>query len=326
MGIVLKSVGSSFPQRVVKNEELTKMVDTNDRWIRERSGIEQRFVATHESNLDLAKAAAEEAIDNKGNPIAKEDIDLLIFCTVTPDQIVPSMSSMLKMEMDLPNAIAFDINAACSAFVYAMWMAESLIQTGKGKTALIVCSERLSRVVDWKDRGTCILFGDGAGAAIVQEDMSKAGILASYIKNYDDTERALGLGMDFYQIPFHQDEKNDMTLQMSGNQVFKFAVTSMTEAIQKVLDQTGISADEIKYYVPHQANYRIIKSAAKRLNQPLDKFQISVQKHGNVSAATIPIALKELFNDNTKTTNHGDQIIIAGFGGGLSAAAMLIEI
>ena len=326
MGIVLKSVGSSFPKRVVKNEELTQLIETSDQWIRERSGIEQRYIATDESNLDMAKAAAEEALYNKGNPIAKEDIDLLIFCTVTPDQIVPSMSSMLKMEMDLPNAIAFDINAACSAFVYAMWMAESLIATGKGKTALIVCAERLSRVLSWEDRGTCILFGDGAGAAVIKDEPLKQGIMGSYIKNYDDTEGALSIGMDYYEIPFHKDEKSHMTMKMSGNQVFKFAVTSMTDAIQKVLDQTGISADEIKYYVPHQANYRIIKSAAKRFNQPLDKFQISVQKHANVSAATIPIALKELINDSTKKLKSGDKIMIAGFGGGLSAAAMLIEI
>lgn len=324
MGIILKSVGSAFPKRVVKNEELTTLVDTNDEWIRERSGIEQRYVATDESNLETAVKAAKEALDNNGNPIAKEDIDILIFCTVTPDQIVPSMSSMLKMEMDLPNAIAFDINAACSAFVYAMWMAESLLQTGKGKTALIVCSERLSRVINWKDRSTCILFGDGAGAAVIENDPSKNGILGSFIKNYDDTEKSLGIGMDYYDIPFHKDEKSDMTIYMSGNQVFKFAVTSMTDAIQQVLDKTGVSADEIKYYVPHQANFRIIKAAAKRFNQPLDKFQISVQKHANVSAATIPIALNELMKKTE--LKPGDKIMIAGFGGGLSAAAMLIEI
>lgn len=326
MGIILKSVGSSFPKRIVKNDEIAEYVETNDKWIRARTGIEQRYVATDESNLDIAIKAAQEALDNNGNPVAKEDIDLLIFCTVTPDQIVPSMSSMLKMKMDLPNAVAFDINAACSAFVYAMWMAESLIQTGKGKTALIVCSERLSRVVNWKDRGTCILFGDGAGAAVIEKDDTKRGILGSHIKNYDDVDDSLGLGMDYYDNPFHKDEKSDMTLYMSGNQVFKFAVTSMTDSIQQVLDDTGVSPDEIKYYVPHQANYRIIKAAAKRFNQPLEKFQISVQKHANVSAATIPIALSELFKDKDKELNPGDKIMIAGFGGGLSAGAMLIEV
>lgn len=326
MGVTLKSVGSAFPKRIVKNEELTEHVETSDQWIRERSGIEQRYVATDESNLDTAMKAAYEALENNGDPIDKDDIDLLIFCTVTPDQIVPSMSSMLKMEMGLTNAIGFDVNAACSAFVYAMWMAEALIQTGKGKTALIVCSERLSRVMNWKDRGTCILFGDGAGAAIIQKDDSKPGILGSYIKNYDDTERSLGIGMDYYDIPFHKDEKSDMTIYMNGNQVFKFAVTSMTDAIEQVLNQTGTDPDEIKYYVPHQANLRIIKAAAKRFNQPLDKFQISVQKHANVSAATIPIALNELIKDKDKALNPGDKIMIAGFGGGLSAAAMLIEI
>ncbi len=328
MGIGIIGTGKALPELTVRNQDLTKLIDTDDQWIKDRTGIESRCIAVEESALDLATAASEMALGE----MDRDSIDLVIVATVTPDNLVPSMAASVKKELGLSNAIAFDINAACSGFIYGLWIAESLMKNravdGKPAAntinrALVIGVERLSRITNWEDRGTCILFGDGAGSAILEYDESKRGIIGSYIKNYDDVANSLTCGMDYIQTPFAIDENQDMFLKMNGTQVFKFAVNAVAEVLDKVLEQTGITPDEIKYFVPHQANMRIINAAAQKMKQPLEKFQVNIQHTGNVSAASIPMALSDLMSSGK--VQPGDKIMVVGFGGGLSAGAMLIE-
>lgn len=335
MGVTIIGTGKALPQLSLDNDALSKMVDTNNQWIIDRTGIESRHVSVEESALDLSVKASEEALKGLGNepPIAKDSIDLVIVATVTPDMLVPSMGALVKRALDLPNAVAFDLNTACSGFVYATWVAESLMKAGaipgaktnQIKRALVIGVERLSRIVNWEDRGTCIIFGDGAGSAILELNPEKIGIIGSVIKNYDDHSNSLTCGMEYLKTPFHAEgEKDDMFLKMNGTQVFKFAVKAVEEMMIKIFDQTGVSPDDVKYYIPHQANLRIITAAAQRFKQPIEKFQVNIKTTGNVSAASIPMALADLMA--TGKVEKGDKILMVGFGGGLSAGAILYEV
>ncbi|MEL7655672.1 MAG: beta-ketoacyl-ACP synthase 3 [Bacillota bacterium] len=319
MGVVIIGTGKALPELKVENQKLTELVETDNQWIIDRTGIEARYVATKESGLDLAVAAAEEAMGD----MDKASIGLVLVATVSPDMLVPSMGALVKKAMKLDNAIAYDINAACSGFIFGLWNAEALMKTHGIKRALIIGVERLSRITNWEDRGTCILFGDGAGCAVVELSDTKAGILGSFIKNYDDVNNALTCDMEYLKTPFAEDAKRDMYLKMSGTQVYRFAVGAIEEAMDSVLTKTGIKADDVKFYVPHQANMRIILSAAQRFKQPLEKFQVSIQSTGNVSAASIPMALTDLLKSGK--VQSGDKIMLVGFGGGLSAGAILFE-
>lgn len=327
MGIGIIGTGKALPKLVVDNQYMTNLVETDDQWIKERTGIETRRIATEEKGLDLAVAASIKALGD----IDRNSIDLVIVSTVTPDELVPSMGALVKRELGLQNAVAFDINAACSGFIYGIWVAESLMKNrAAGKPdrnvvnrALVIGVERLSRITNWQDRGTCILFGDGAGCAVLEYNESKPGILGSYIKNYDDVANSLICGLNYEQTPFVTDEHKDMFIQMNGTQVFKFAVKAVAEVMDRVLEETGISPDEIKYFVPHQANMRIIAAAAQRMKQPIEKFQVNIKETGNVSAASIPMALADLMDSGK--VQSGDKIMMVGFGGGLSAGAMIFE-
>jgi len=334
LGITIKHAGKAVPKLVVKNEDLNKFVDTDNEWIVARTGITERRIATSESGLDLAVDAAKIALEGENY----EEIGLVIVATVTPDKLVPSMGAMVKRELNLPNAIAFDVNTACSGFIYAIWIAEALMKNGMVNKvngvhtntinkALIIGVERLSRIVNWTDRGTCILFGDGAGAAVLENNPKEKGILASFVKNYDDTTDSLTCGMEFLKTPFTDedlDNPEQQTLSMQGSQVFKFAVNAIGEVMEKSLELAGLTADDIAYYVPHQANLRIISSAAKKFKQPIEKFQISLNETGNVSAASVPMALYDIMN--TAKIKKGDKIMLVGFGGGLSAGAVIFEV
>lgn len=330
MGIGIIGTGKALPELIVDNEDIAKMVDTDNQWIKDRTGIESRRIAKEEKALDLAVAAAKKALGD----IEKDTIDLVIVATVTPDMLVPSMAAMVKRELSLNNAIAFDINAACSGFIYGLWIAESLMKNrvSDGKPAgniinrtLVIGVERLSRITNWQDRGTCIIFGDGAGSAVLEYSDTKTGIIGSYIKNYDDVSNSLTCGMDYIKTPFSTEEEGEeaMFLKMNGTQVFRFAVNAVAEVMEKVLKQTGLTPDEIKFFVPHQANMRIINAAAQKMGQPIEKFQVNIQETGNVSAASIPMALSDLME--TGKVQSGDKIMMVGFGGGLSAGAILYE-
>ena len=319
MGVIIIGTGKALPELKVENQKLAELVETDSQWIIDRTGIESRNIATTETGVDLAVAAAKEAIGE----LDKDSIGLLLVATVSPDMLVPSMGALVKRALGLENAIAYDINAACSGFIYGVWNAEALMKTHGIKRALVLGVERLSRITNWDDRGTCILFGDGAGCAVLELSDSKTGIISSFIKNYDDLTNALTCDMEYRKTPFADDGEKEPYIHMNGTQVFRFAVGAIGEAMEAVLQKAGITADDVKYYVPHQANMRIILSAAQRLKQPLEKFQINIQTTGNVSAASIPMALADLMKSGK--VQPGDKIMLVGFGGGLSAGAILFE-
>lgn len=350
MGVTIIGTGKSLPELVVKNDDLAKLVETDNEWIIERTGIEERHISVGETALDLAVAAAKDAMEG----IGPNTIDLVTVATVTPDALVPAMSALVKRTLNLDNAVAFDVNMACSGFIYGIWIAESIMKAGsmansktnKIKRALVIGVERLSRIVDWEDRNTCILFGDGAGCALLELDENRNGILGSVVRNYDDLSDTLLVGEDYIDNPFSsgtfpgvdlvkakiETQKPAISkalsaekfIKMHGTKVFKFAVKAVEEVMVEVFENTGVSPEDVKYYVPHQANMRIITAAAQRFNQPLEKFQVNIKHTGNVSAASIPMALSDLMASGKVA--KGDKIMMVGFGGGLSAGAVLFEV
>lgn len=319
MGVSILSTGKALPELVVGNKKMEELVETDNQWIVDRTGIEERHIAIKETGLDLAVAAAKDALGD----MDKDTIELLLVATVTPDAIVPSMGSMVKRALGLKNAIAYDINAACSGFIYGTWNAEALMKTYGFKRAMVIGVERLTRITNWEDRGTCVLFGDGAGCGILELTDEKPGILASFVKNYDDVTNALSVDMEYLQTPFADDGKKEQYIHMNGTQVFRFAVGAIGEVMDAVLQKAGLKADDVKYYVPHQANMRIIQAAAQRMKQPIEKFQVSIRTTGNVSAASVPMALTDLMKSGK--VHSGDKIMLVGFGGGLTAGAILFE-
>ncbi|MFR6258176.1 MAG: 3-oxoacyl-ACP synthase III family protein [Anaerovoracaceae bacterium] len=323
MGVKIIGVGKCLPEKVITNEDISKFVDTNDEWIVERTGISQRHVATTESSLDLAANAAEKALEG----IDRDSVGLVIVATITPDHVTPSMSAEVKKALGLDNAVAFDINAACSGFVYGLWIAESLMKTTCVKEgvdkALVIGTERLTRITNWADRETCILFGDGAGAAVLENSSEDRGILSSFIKNYDDVKEVIKCKANYINSPFWEDDLTPQPLYMRGKSVFRFAVNAIDEVLSGSLERAGLTYDDVDWFVLHQANARILKSAAQRIKQPLEKFQISIGESGNVSSATVPMALYDL--KQTGKMKKGDIIALAGFGGGLCAAAAIVE-
>jgi len=327
MGVGIISVGKKLAENIITNADLCRMMDTSEEWIVERTGVYERHIATGEKSLDLAVSAAEEALEG----MDRDSIDLVIVATCTPDMLVPSMGSLIKMSLGLDNAVVFDLNSACSGFVYALWTAESIMEASnlrsgtKIKRALVIGSERLSRIADWDDRRSCILFGDGTGCQVLEYREGEEGVLASYLKNYDDVNKTLWCGLEYEKNRFSADEEQERrTLKMSGTQVFKFAVSALNEVMDKTLEYAGKTADEVELFVPHQANLRIIRAAAHRFRQPLEKFQISLDKSGNVSAASIPMAYYDAVKQGK--IKKGDTVMMAGFGGGLSAGAIMIRV
>lgn len=323
MGVKIIGVGKCLPEKVITNEDISKFVDTNNEWIVERTGISQRHVATTESSLDLAVSASEKALEG----IERDSVGLVIVATITPDHVTPSMSAEVKKALKLDNAVAFDINAACSGFVYGLWIAESLMKgwnaAQKADKALVIGTERLTRITNWEDRETCILFGDGAGAAVLENNQQERGILSSFVKNYDDVNEVIKCKANYINSPFWEDDLTPLPLYMRGKSVFRFAVNAIDEVLSGALESAGLTYDDVDWFVLHQANARILKSAAQRIRQPLEKFQISIAESGNVSSATVPMALYDL--KQTGKMKKGDIVALAGFGGGLCAAAAIVE-
>lgn len=326
MGTGIIGLGKYLPAKVVTNDDIADLVNTDHQWIIERTGIEQRHIATTETGVDMACRAAEEAMVG----FDPESIGLVLVATVTPDDMVPVSSAQVKRRLGLTNAIAFDLNAACSGFMYGLWTAESLMNNGfvpdvhsmKIERALVIGVERLSRITNWNERSSCILFGDGAGAAVLERN-GLPGILSTFVKNYDDEKGVLTCGKTYQTIPFWEDEEKRQHLALRGKPVFKFAVHSIEEVITEALKKAELTLDEIDWFVPHQANKRIIMAAAERLNQPIEKFQVSIEQSANVSSASIPMALYDLHK--TGKIKRGDKVAVMGFGGGLCAAAAILE-
>ena len=316
--------GHYCPDNIIKNRDIGELVDTSDEWIIKRTGIKERRISDGEGTVDLACKAALEALNNSN--CNKEDIDLIVVATTSPDKIMPSTACSIQGILGCKNAAAFDVSAACSGFVYALIVASSLIRTTDKKRALVIGSEVLSRFVDWKDRSTCILFGDGAGAAIIEVTNEREGILSTcFLSDGEIGAEALVAGELELNTPFTKESIEEKRyIKMNGGVVFKFAIDILPKVIKELLDKSNEDISNIKYIVPHQANLRIIEESAKRLKIDKNKFYINLDKYGNTSAASIPIALSELYEKGL--VKKGDKIILAAFGGGLTWAGALIEI
>lgn len=311
--------GSYVPEQIVTNDDLAKIVETNDEWIRTRTGIRQRRIATSEGTSDLAAKAAERAIEQAG--IKPEEIDLIILATSSQDYCFPSGACEVQGRVGAVNAVCYDLSAACTGFVFALNTAQAFIQSGVYRTALVVGSEVLSKLIDWKDRSTCVLFGDGAGAVVVRAD--ETGILGFQMHSDGTKGNVLTCGARS-NGNFLMNQKPELSyMTMDGQEVFKFAVKKVPEVISQLLEKTGTPIEEIRYFVLHQANYRIIESVAKRLKVGMEKFPANMEYYGNTSGASIPLLLDEM--NRAGKLNPGDKIILSGFGGGLTWGATLIQ-
>lgn len=315
------SVGSYQPDNIVTNEELEHKVDTSDEWIRTRTGIESRAIAEpRQATSDLAILAADAAIKRSG--ITKDEIDLIIVGTCTPDVATPNVGVIIQESLGLKSCPAFSIEAACSGFIYALNIANKFILSGESKCALVVGAETLSRITDWNDRNTCVLFADGAGAVILKPS-EDTGIIYSEIS-------ADGTYADLLYVPYGTSRKpinekeNDYFLQMNGNEVFKVAVKKLESIAINTLKKNNLTADDIDWLIPHQANIRIIQAVAKRLDMPMEKVIVTLAEHGNTSAASIPLALDKAITDGR--ISKGDKILLQGFGAGFTWGTALLTL
>ncbi|MFB1050076.1 beta-ketoacyl-ACP synthase III [Paraliobacillus sp. JSM ZJ581] len=305
MSAGITGVGKYVPERILTNQDLEKIVDTNDEWIRTRTGIEERRIADDDvDTADMAYQASKQAIENA--EIKPEEIDLILVATVTPDKSFPTVSCMLQERLGATKAAAMDISAACAGFMYGVITAKQFIDTGVYKHVLVVGAEKLSKITDWKDRNTCVLFGDGAGAAVIGKVSGDRGI------------KSFELGADGAGGKYLQQKDN--YIQMNGREVFKFAVRQMPESSLNVVKQAGLSKEDVDYLVPHQANIRIMEAARNKLDIPVDKMATSVKKYGNTSSASIPIALAEAVESGD--VKDDDFVVLVGFGGGLTWGAV----
>ena len=322
MKIGILGTGSYVPEKVLTNDDLAKIVDTNDEWITTRTGIkERRIVAENEATSDLAIKAAERAIENAG--VDKNEIELVIVATITPDHVAASTAAVVQNKLGI-RAAAFDLSAACTGFIYAYASGYSFIKAGIYKKVLVIGAEIMSSIVDWQDRNTCVLFGDGAGAAILGE-VEIGGHLALHLVADGSGASELLVPSSGTRKPITKEtiENKEVYLQMNGREIFKFAVKAFPESVDDVLMQTHLTADDIDLFIPHQANIRIIESIAKRYKQPMEKFFVNLHKYGNTSGATIPIALDEANREGR--LKKGDKFVATGFGGGLTYGSMLVE-
>ena len=311
--------GSFLPPTIIDNNELAKLVKTDDEWIREHTGIVERHIATDETTSFMATQAALEAIDNAG--IDPKEIDLIVLATLSGERATPSMSCIVQDKIGATNATCFDLNAACSGFVYALQTADAYIKAGFAKKALIIGAETLSKMVDWKDRNTCILFGDGAGAAIVTE--KEHGILSSVTHSDGSKGMSLKCKERSTRNFLNKKAEDKHYIQMIGPDIFKFAVRKVPACIDLLLSRANVTKDDVKYYVLHQANARIISSVSHKMEEPIEKFPMNVDHCGNTSSASIPILLDEMNREGM--LQKGDKIVLCGFGGGLTWGAQLLE-
>lgn len=319
--VVVRGCGSYLPENIVTNDDLATKVDTTHEWIVERTGIEARHIAADgELTSDLALAAAHKALEDAG--MEANEIDLIVLATSTPDNTFPSTATKIQAKLGIHHGAAFDIQAVCSGFVYALSVAESLLKTGQHKKALVIGAETFSRILDWEDRTTCVLFGDGAGAVVLDTEMGEGtlddrGILAAQLRSdgrYYDKLYVDGGPSSNQQVGF---------LRMEGREVFRHAVGNISSIISSTLEEVGLEASEIDWFVPHQANRRILEGTARKIGMDMDKIVITVDKHGNTSAASIPLALDLARKDGR--IKDGDLVLLEAMGGGFTWGAVLIR-
>jgi 3-oxoacyl-[acyl-carrier-protein] synthase-3 len=322
--VEISATGRWLPDNIVTNFDLEKRVDTTDEWIRQRTGIVERRIAPPEIGAaDMGTEAAKIAMGRAG--IHAGEIDLLVVATATPDRLLPATACDIQAVLGAKNAAAFDISAACSGFIYALSVAEGHIAAGRGEIALVISTEKMTGIVDWADRSTCVLFGDGAGAAIVKKSENGRGIISSFIRSDGTLAELLWRPGGGLKVPFDiamLDEKSHF-VKMAGSEVFKAAVRSMAEAADQALIRAGLTSDDIDLLIPHQANIRIIEATARYAKIPMDKVYVNVDRYGNMSSATVPIALDEAIEQGR--VKQGDKILLVAFGAGFTWASAVIR-
>jgi 3-oxoacyl-[acyl-carrier-protein] synthase-3 len=312
------SIGAYVPKKVLTNEDLSKIVDTSDEWITKRTGIKTRHIAEDEVTSDLAYEASKIAIKRAG--LESSDIDMIIVATITPDYFtMPSTAAVLadKLGIVVP---AFDLSAACTGFIYALATAKAFVESKMAKNILIVGSETLSKIVDWEDRTTCVIFGDGAGAAVISATEDKTEAILDVDINAD------GKYQDYLITPGrgvkHGCDTKDIFLKMKGNETFKVAVKTLSQSVKEILERNSMTSEDIKYFIPHQANYRIIDAVARAINMPEEKNVLTVAEFGNTSSASIPMAINKMYEEGK--LHNGDMMLLDAFGGGFTWGSALV--
>jgi len=324
ISVGITGIGSFVPDNILTNDDLSRIVDTNDEWIVSRTGIRERRIADKESaTSDLATIAAQRSLDDA--KISAEDLDLIVVATATPDYLFPSTAAMVQKNLGAKKAAAFDISVGCSGFNYGLIVGANFIQTGMYKKVLVIGAETLSKVVDWEDRNTCVLFGDGAGACVLEPCDESFGILSSELGSDGVNGDVLIIPAGGSKIPASKEsvEQKLHTIRMDGKEVFKFAVRVMEKSSLEVLKRAGLEKEDIDFLVPHQANTRIIDAAMKKLKLSREKIQVNLDRYGNTSAASIPVALDEAVRENK--IKKGDNVLLVAFGAGLSWASLVIK-
>ncbi|PZQ10481.1 MAG: 3-oxoacyl-ACP synthase [Rhodanobacter denitrificans] len=317
----IAGTGSYLPDKVLTNADLERLVETSDEWIVSRTGIRERHIAADgETTGDLALHAARRALEAAG--VAATEIDLIVLGTTTPDLVFPSTACLLQHRLGANGCMAFDVNAACSGFMYALGIADKFIRSGTVRTALVVGSETLSRMTDWTDRQTCVLFGDGAGAVVLKAS-DEAGILSTHL-HADGGHKDLLYGPVGVSTGFRAEEPNcGVTIRMSGNEVFKVAVKTLDRVVDETLEANQLDKSAIDWLIPHQANLRIIQATAKRLDMPMDRVIVTVDKHGNTSSGSVPLALD--YAVRSGKVQRGQLLLLEAFGGGFTWGSALIR-
>ena len=316
----IAGTGSYLPERVLTNADIEKLVDTTDEWIRDRTGIsERRIAAEGQTTGDLAEVAARRAMAAAG--VEAADIDMIALGTTTPDLVFPSTACLVQARLGANGCAAFDVNAACSGFIYALSMADKFIRSGQSKCALVIGSETLTRMIDWSDRGTCVLFGDGAGAVVLKPS-EETGILSTHL-HADGAHKELLYNPVGVSAGFRDEPNHGVKVLMIGNELFKVAVRALARVAEEALAANGIAQAELDWLVPHQANLRIISATAKHLGLPMDKVIVTVDRHGNTSSGSVPLALDEAVRDGR--IQRGQLLLMEAFGGGITWGSALLR-
>jgi 3-oxoacyl-[acyl-carrier-protein] synthase-3 len=322
--VSIVGTGSYLPEKVLTNGELSKLVETSDEWITSRTGIKERRIAASEENTsDLAAKAALSAMENAG--VTAEEIDLIIVATVTPDMFFPSTACFVQSKIGAKKAACFDISAACSGFLYAIEIAQQFITSHTYDTILVIGADKLSSIIDWTDRNTCVLFGDGAGAAILRHRGGGHGVISTYMGSDGNLSDILYIPGGGSRFPITKDNADERLncIKMNGKETYKHAVTSMLDAAHKALAEAKLTPDDLACIIPHQANLRIIEAIADRMKVPIERFMVNLDRYGNTSAGAVAIALDEA--NRTGRMQVGDYVLLVVFGGGLTWASSVIQ-
>jgi 3-oxoacyl-[acyl-carrier-protein] synthase-3 len=317
----IAGTGSYLPSKVLTNDDLSKIVDTSDEWIASRTGIRERHIAAEgETTVDLSYHAAVRALEAAG--VGADELDLIIVGTTTPDLVFPSSACLLQARLGVAGCGAFDVNAACSGFLYALSVADKFIKSGDAKTVLVVGAETLTRMVDWSERTTCVLFGDGAGAVVLKAD-HETGILSTHL-HADGGKKELLWNPVGVSVGFKENEKNaGVRISMAGSDVFKYAVKALDSVVEETLEANGLDRHDIDWLIPHQANLRIIEATAKRLDMPMERVVVTVDRHGNTSSGSVPLALDEAVRSGK--VQRGQLLLLEAFGGGFTWGSALLR-